>query len=257
IRVWRLKKNIEHTAFEVFENESVCLIVSGIGKIKSAAATTYLFTTGQLHTLWNIGICGSSDTSQPIGSIWRIHKITDVASGRDFYPDGSIRMTIGESALQTVDRPQENKSLHPKDASLYDMEASGFFSAATRFLSLDRIHVIKIVSDHLQIQGITSDFVENLMTQSLPQFVSSLDILSAMRIDKEVLSASEWETMNKIFDTIRPSQTQRLALEETARSYKIRYGQLPGDLMDIIGTNGENKQERNARVERLRQKLIQ
>lgn len=257
IRAWRLKKNIAHTAFEVFENETISLIVSGIGKIKSATAATYLYTTGHLHTLWNFGICGASDTSLDIGSLWRIHKITDVVSGRDYYPDGSIRLTMGESVLRTVDRPQENQSVSSVDHALYDMEASGFFVASTRFLPLERIHVLKIVSDHLQIKGITSDFIENLTMQCLPKFSSCLDVLSAMHIDKEVLSVNEQETMQHIFEMIKPSHAQRIALFDAARSYKIRNGYLPGDLMDMTQWAGENKQERNARVERLRQKLIQ
>jgi len=45
IEYFRLKKNTASNKFDIFENDRIALVVSGIGKIKSAIATTILSST--------------------------------------------------------------------------------------------------------------------------------------------------------------------------------------------------------------------
>jgi spore photoproduct lyase len=42
INAFKLKKDLSFTKFDLFKNDEIRLIVSGIGKIRSSIATTYL-----------------------------------------------------------------------------------------------------------------------------------------------------------------------------------------------------------------------
>jgi adenosylhomocysteine nucleosidase len=62
--------------FPIYYNETMALIVSGIGKINCAAATAYLqvLRGGSLHSAWlNIGIAGHSE--YPLGKGLLVHQI--------------------------------------------------------------------------------------------------------------------------------------------------------------------------------------
>ena len=167
IDYYRLSKSKQHTAFTVFENNHVRLIVSGQGKLNASAATAYL---GGINikspdsALWvNVGIAGHRD--QPVGSICRVNKITDQQTGRNYFPLAIQSMkqppelnthssdtmngagtNVKASALLTVDAVD---STYTQD-TLYDMEASGFFQTALRFSSVEKITCFKVVSDNLE-----------------------------------------------------------------------------------------------------------
>ncbi|MEM7384758.1 MAG: hypothetical protein AAF514_07410 [Verrucomicrobiota bacterium] len=121
------------------------LTVSGPGKTAAAAATASLFSvSGQKENgLWiNVGIAGNSQ--HDMGALLRANKITDAGTSRAWFPAPTFQTSIPGQSLITVDRPQSDYD----SADLYDMEASGFIETALRFSTVERVHSLKIVSDH-------------------------------------------------------------------------------------------------------------
>ena len=151
IDYFRLRKNTLHKGFNVFENDRVCVIVSGQGNLNAASATAYLAgirAASASSAIWvNAGVAGHRDHG--VGSLWRVNKVADELSGRCFYPAAlrprcQGRVEISGCGLKSVVSPVSD---YPGNC-LYDMEAAGFFHAATRFATLESIVSFKVVSDN-------------------------------------------------------------------------------------------------------------
>lgn len=147
IDFYGLSKKPDVQGFDVFEKDQVLLVVSGQGKVNSAAAVGYcagLTAKGNDPALWvNVGIAGHKH--HPIGNLYRANKITDSLSLKSYFPVSLLRTSkINGIALMTVDE-QENQY---QQGCLYDMEASAYFSTACRITSVEFINSFKIVSDN-------------------------------------------------------------------------------------------------------------
>ena len=120
---------------DIYQNDKINLIVTGSGKIKSAINTALLISKYPYKTL-NIGIAGSNKYELSEGFF--INKITDIDTGFDYYPDFFKEPS---SNIVCVSKVQNYYTLT-------DMESSGFFEAAYKFLSVENIILYKIVSDN-------------------------------------------------------------------------------------------------------------
>lgn len=146
IKFYNLKQIKSDLMFQVFKNvySNIFLIISGIGKIRSASATMYLYSvhTKLKNQVWiNVGICGHKN--YPVGNGYLVNKITDKSSNQNFYPIQAFSHDFFTSCCITCDKPDINyrKSLH-------DMESSGFFCTALKFSTSELIHLFKIISDN-------------------------------------------------------------------------------------------------------------
>lgn len=147
VELLELEHDPNSMAYKTYENErGISLIVSGMGKAAAASATAHLAasqaTANKSPAAWlNLGIAGHQTVE--IGTGLLAHKITERASGASYYPplllDG-----FDTSDIITVDEPE----LHYPDAAAYEMEAFGFYRAATRIITSELVQVYKIVSDN-------------------------------------------------------------------------------------------------------------
>ena len=163
-------------------DSSVVMVLSGMGTVSAASATSYLLTRFQFHPrkdfLLNFGSCAGKDPG-----LFLIHKITDEVSGRDFYPEmlydlSSCGLPLSsEKALVTV--PKVIASL-PDPELLYEMEASGIFQAAMRFCPPHRMLFLKYVSDSGEEdpKKITSELLTERAIPHVPVVQSILEKLS-------------------------------------------------------------------------------
>ncbi len=165
----RLKKDFSVKEHELFLGEETELIVSGIGKIKAAIATTALLARHKGRTdlcLINIGICGSVQHCEN-GAIYLVNKITDNATGKSFFPDILLKHALPEASLSTYDTPVSKESGHELSSDLVDMEAAGILIAAQMYLYPHQILCLKIVSDRLEGQPLSKGLIENLFNANL------------------------------------------------------------------------------------------
>lgn len=152
--------------FPLYRNDAMKLVVSGPGKVNATAAITWLQTIDNSHarSAWlNIGIAGHARLATGTGVL--VQRITDVATGKSWYPPCLPDLPVPGSCLQTVDRPE----LHYRDHTLYDMEAAGYYPAACRNTTSELVQCFKVVSDNpgRPATGITAKYCEQLIDKQL------------------------------------------------------------------------------------------
>jgi len=163
IKHYKLKKI--NSPFDIFKNDEIIVIISGIGKINSAIATTYLLNNYDIDFIINFGIAGSK--SFKIGEIFLINKIN-----KNLYPDILYSHPFNESEIICSDEVVTDGNF-----KLVDMESEGFFKASTKFLPLENIFILKIVSDNLVCFRPNDDFMDNLISPHLKNIISFIDSL--------------------------------------------------------------------------------
>jgi hypothetical protein len=176
---FRLRDKDTTGPFPVYRNAALCLTISGLGKVQSAAATAWLqgITRGQAPAGWlNIGIAGHAIHN--IGDGFIAHRITDQASSRSWYPPQVHGLKLPTDNLLTVDLPETGY----QDDALYDMEAAGFYPIACRSATAELVQCFKIVSDNrLQpVTGVDTGRYSDLVISRLGEIESLLDEIERM-----------------------------------------------------------------------------
>lgn len=139
-----LEGPVVESPFTIFEGEVMRMVVSGMGKTSSAAATASLFAHagGERDLPWlNVGVGGKKSGRR--GRIFLGSKIVEVGTNRSWSPELSFQSPCETATILTVDRPETDYA----EAGLYEMEAAGFYPIARRVSGADRVQVAKIVSD--------------------------------------------------------------------------------------------------------------
>jgi len=138
-------RHLEARGMRLYGNEQYLLLQTGIGKLQAAAATAALLQSRPgINAIINTGVAGGAAA---IGTTLMGHQIRDAASGAQWFPHlppQRVTAQLATALVHTVDVPCTDY----QEGVLYDMEASGMFSAASRYLSTDRMHTIKVISDN-------------------------------------------------------------------------------------------------------------
>ena len=220
---YRLSRLDNHSTYSIYTNveRSIHLIVSGVGKVKSAAALGYLhaLSNSGSHTCYlNAGIAGAEKAD--IGQCFTVHKIIDAVSGKVFYPLPVLTGILPGSAVVTVEKPTAQ---YP-DEKLVDMEAAGFHQAALGFVTQEQIQTLKIVSDNsasslhqVNSAQVTALFQSNAM--AIQQIVDYLLDLSAQEYLQSTPPAHYLDFIARFHFT----QYQRHQLHELLRRWQINF----------------------------------
>jgi hypothetical protein len=189
--VRRYRMEPQEGSFRWFRSEDSALVISGIGKLAAAAATSYLHArTGERpFEVWlNVGTAGHRDRRR--GDALLAHTVTDAASGERFHPTRLHGPLLDAIEVRTVDRPE---TTFDSDAA-YEMEAYGFHAAALRFSTSELVQSIKIVSDNRETTtaGWTAPEVRGLMESRVDEIAAAAghfqrlaDDLEPVRRDRE------------------------------------------------------------------------
>lgn len=254
-----LKKAVVPSRLDVFRNERIVLVVSGIGKVRSAIATTFLLSQNSPppgSIVANIGCCGSVGIHNEIGSLLFINKITDHGSGRDMYPDSIVKHGLNEAPIETYDIPVKRDLITAPGAQLVDMESSGFFQAASRFVDTHQIYCLKVVSDFLELSHLSKEFISGLIEKKLSDIERVLELFSKFNEpDKELFHVEETELLERISDHLKLTETQYHQFITLAKSAKIRDRNLLESLAPFAGSEIKTKNESKNTFERIRKAL--
>lgn len=140
------EKSPEMVRFDVFANESIRLVITGVGEINAVAAVSNIggaYGISPDDEILNVG-CGAGFSSDIcMGSIFLGNKLTEQMTGRTFYPDMLMKANFRECEIVTVARVLNEGC----DSVVYDMEAAAVYQAAAFFVGPHRMHFIKLVSD--------------------------------------------------------------------------------------------------------------
>ncbi len=241
IRFYRLKKDMSVTAFPVFRNDSVALVISGTGKLRGAAACAMLLTMYEARKddtlLVNIGFAGSRTRSVIPGQLFVIHKITDADTGRDYYPDVLPETGLPRAELTTYPRPvfelpEDLPAQDPEDRiSLCDMETAGIMETSARFLETQQVLILKVVSDLLTPDGLTADVLKGYMDDRVSDLAKIIETVYEEngRYRKE-LFADEMAKLAEIADMLKFTKDMTRQLERILRKACLS----GGDVMPVL-----------------------
>jgi hypothetical protein len=157
-----LKKNPDHHLYNIYTGGDFALIVTGVGKIASAMAVTYMLSHFPVPDFFvNAGMAAGDEG---VG-IYLINSIKDLGSERSVYPAMLLDIDLPEKPLCSSDRVLSPDEV--KKGYLYDMEGIGFFLAASKYLTNDRILLFKYISDNGIADGnLSRERIESAITES-------------------------------------------------------------------------------------------
>jgi adenosylhomocysteine nucleosidase len=148
-----LLKEYEKNPFEVYGNENIVLIISGIGKANAAMSCAYLVLRYAPDCVCNLGAAGANDRSIPLKAMCQISKIIEpdrpvLGSGIFHEHIPNLLEGFPFASLATQDKPAvtsaEREQLALK-AQLTDMEGASAVQTCRQFGT--DCYVFKFVSD--------------------------------------------------------------------------------------------------------------
>ncbi len=226
----RFGMNLDQAASSLFPvYRSKCgahdLIISGLGKVNAAAATGYLAglteRDGNTSGWINFGIAGSG--GEDFGKVFLASKISDAATRRSYFPPSiwDRKVSPERRPVSTVDQPCGN---YPTDSSLVEMEASGFYSTATKSQTIEFCQCLKVVSDDPAhpITAISKESVSTLCAEALtsvePWLSAFLDSIRA--VDAVISDPPE---MSSLLSTLHFSSTREHQLRRLLQLWRAKF----------------------------------
>ncbi len=183
IDYFSLEPRLRRELFPIYSTQELALVVSGVGKIKAAAAVAYLYAVlgGPRDYGWlNIGVAGHPRRRCGEGLIAR--RITEAASGRSWVLTTDIAPGLERERLITVDVPETEYATQ----AMYDMEAAGFYAIARRCAPGAKVQCFKVISDNRLTapSELTPARASRLIgdrLEDIDQLIGRLKLLSTMR----------------------------------------------------------------------------
>ena len=219
------------TLYPIYKNiqETHWLILSGIGRHNSAAATSYLYTISKASkwTSWiNIGIAGSGKGDY--GNIYLVDKIFNQNSNIT-YPATMPKSNLPKMSLLTTDIPITDYS----SKELIDMEGSAFFDIASKLTSKEFICIMKIISDGPEnnIKQLTKLRIIELLKLNLTKIAQVVSYYENLSENENQIKAKP-DIFFKISSNWHFSVTQSSQLENLLRRLKVFCDN--NEIMDLI-----------------------
>ena len=259
------EKSPETVRFDVFANDSIRLVITGVGEINAAAAVSNIGGAYGISTddeILNVG-CGAGFGNETcLGSIFLGNKLTEQMTGRTFYPDMLMKTNLMECEIVTVTRVLNEG----RDSVVYDMEAAAVYQAAAFFVGPHRMHFIKLVSD--AGERIDQSKITELFALQEEKICGYIDMLLSVggnkaSIDektkgKNTVAKSAWN-MDRLISDMRCSKVMGDQLAQL-----IKYCRLSGidykAVLDEYYTKGmlpcESKREGKKCLFELKQRLL-
>jgi nucleoside phosphorylase len=246
IEKYDLKQNRNFSARPVFESPSIRLVISGMGSINAAIATTLAFADLNplhAHAAVNFGICAGNKTL-PLGELFQVNKIISPSLKKSWYPDMILKLGLPESGIETREHAYIDCESPALTMELVDMEAAGFFEAARTFVAPSRIFVLKLLSDFgARFEDIKPQ-IDNLISSQQTTLISALDtILDWLQRCAEP-SEAELNLIEKIQQSLALSESQYQQLLFLCRA-RVSIGDTQQILNSFLNNEPVNKQTRN------------
>lgn len=231
IKYFNLKRDNSIKKLQVFKNERVTLIITGVRILKSAIALTYILSQSEIDEddiFLNIGICGAKSEKYSIGDIVLCNKIINLELEKSYYPDMVFNHSFKEGSLESFNTPVYCEDEVVGD--LVDMEGAGLFEATTYFFQSYQLNFIKIVSDYLD-REVEQNQVEELILKSLPQIDSWLIEREKFKVEKEIdFSLEEKYLIEELIKKVRFTATMENELKNLLLYYKLQGKNINGIL---------------------------
>ena len=208
--------------FKIYQSidQETSLVITNVGKNNAKNAVAYhhdCIKTTKSDIWFNIGIAGHENIA--IGEIRLINKIVDSKNKSCWYPQIIFDPPCDSIDLISLERPSNEYQ-----TCLYDMEASGFYSAASQYGISELIHSVKVISDN------TNSSISKINKDQVKQIVRTKMSVIQIILDKLRLLSVEMQTINKqpkdyeyFLEKWHFTQTEKHQLHNLILKLNIRY----------------------------------
>lgn len=140
----------------ISSDEKIRLTLTGVGKIQAASAAALLLDQSEDPYLLSFGSAFGFQEG-----LFLADKITDIDTGRSFYPDLLLKTSLKETEFITGSKVLKTNDASEKFAGkIYDMESSAVYESALRFIGPHQMMFVRFVSDHDANSVHSSDIIE-------------------------------------------------------------------------------------------------
>ena len=237
IDFYQLRQDFSPNPFRIYKSGEVCLVISGQGKVATAAAISATSIQFQKHPgPWvNVGIAGHASAS--IGDIFLINKAVEHSTKSTYYPSIPFETPFRGSKIITCDQPT---SKYP-DNCLYDMECSAFFHIGQQYVPAELVHSIKIVSDNIKnpFKDITSKVIIGHIASAIDGITNLHDCMapfvkSWIEIEANPSFYTEAITRWKFSQTQQSELLRLLRQWQTVSSHKLPWIKTPASSHEVL-----------------------
>lgn len=251
-----LKRDNEIKKYQVFKNENYTLIITGVGKIPSTIALTYLLSKsdiGKDDFFINVGLCGCNDKTFSIGSTFICNKIIDNDTGFTYFPDILFKHPFNEGSIATYSKVIKNSI---NNELLADMESSALFQAAGVFFQPHQIIFLKIVSDYLTGEFISNDKVYNYISLNVDKIIEYFDMLKNNFKFNPLWTEEEKNIKHMVSESLKLSVTMENELTQLLTYFKLKNGDILDLLNPYLYVNCKSKKEGKIYLEQIKQSVV-
>ena len=210
----------EFTLFQVFRNfeKTRWLILSGIGRHNSAAATTYLYMISKASrsTSWiNLGTAGSGKGHY--GDLCLVNKISNNGFSNT-YPASMPKVSFHKMNLFTTDVPLTDYTLH----ELIDMEGSAFYDITNKLSGREFICLMKVISDgpNNNIEDLNKFKIRELIKLNIANIKTIVSYYEKLSMDQYQI-IQQPKILSKILSQWHFSVSQKHRLENLIKRINI------------------------------------
>ena len=177
IDCFKLKNDENQSDLSVFSNESCSLLITGIGsgQVKSVLPV-FLKRISDFDNviLFNIGIAGGHPDKTEIGEVYLVNKVNNDQTVDKYSLTIPVKNGFNTMGLTTV--VKGITAGHVGYEGLVDMEAAIITATAISYLNIDKIAVIKVVSDHMDIAEWSSLDVCEIIRSKLDSICALMEL---------------------------------------------------------------------------------
>ena len=174
---FRLASDENQSDLRVFSNETCSLLITGIGgnRVKSVLPV-FLERISDFDNavLFNIGIAGGHPDKTEIGEVYLVNKVNNDQTVDKYSLTIPAKNGFNTMALTTV--VKGITAGHVGYEGLVDMEAAIITATAVSYLNIDKIAVIKVVSDHMDIADWSSLDVCEIIGSKLDSICALMEL---------------------------------------------------------------------------------
>ena len=174
---FKLASDENQSDLRVFSNETCSLLITGIGsgQVKSVLPLFLeRFSNFDNVILFNIGIAGGHPDKTEIGEVYPVNKVTNDETHDKYFLTIPAKNEFDTMFLTTVAKGITTG--HMGYEGLVDMEAAIIIATAISYLNIDKIAVIKVVSDHMDIAEWSSLDVCEIIRSKLDSICALMEL---------------------------------------------------------------------------------
>lgn len=248
----RLKLKHRNAPFPLYENDDTVLIICGVGKEKCAMAVGWAF--GKYKSFdgaLNLGCAGSLDDSIAYGTLCLSNIVVSENEPKVYIPDIFYKHNAHECKLCTYMHTVNNSTIYEQNV-ICDMEAYGFATAVSAFITNDRYACLKLISDNASSNNnVSSEDIAKLFFDKADDILSFFDSFKQYCVlCREKQNNTLSDVLSIIADKYSLTEARKNILKTELHNAFVYYGSVP-DINKLPELEGKEKKHSAKAFEKL------